>query len=251
LGGIQVEKRKTPSLANSFSFEIVAKISGKKVSGTFVFHRPTIGEKFKIECIENKRLCGLSREEVNTETYSMVHKISVLDVVTDKAPSWWNIDKIYDSKILDVVYSKYLEKVNNFKSSLNIKQEAEKLLNSSLDYWFRQKYNLSPKDPRYLDCEPWEIEMELELQTLMNDKVKSIPKQQQCPNCNAVMTDIGNICKECGEEVGHVKETYTDPDFDDYVKQVEKEGEEFNAAGGIKSFQWEEVPDEKINGKNS
>lgn len=97
--------------------------------------------------------------------------------------------------------------------------------------------------------------MELELQILENEKLESRLKQREskhyCPNCKAVIA-TGNICTECGEEVGHVKETYTDQDFDEYLKQVEKEGEEFNAAGGIKGLKWEEVPDnEKIDGKDS
>lgn len=92
-----------------------------------------------------------------------------------------------------------------------MKAEAEKILNTSLDYWFRQKFNLSPKDPRYLDCEPWEIELELELDHLMKSKLESYRRQRNilCPTCHTKLH--GNVCPNCGEEVSHVTETFVDP----------------------------------------
>jgi hypothetical protein len=123
--------------------------------------------------------------------------------------------------------------------------EAERQLNTSLDYWFRTKYNLSPKDPNFLNCEPWEIELELELDTAWQKKIEShqnLQKTQEKPKCSECGTELfGNVCLNCGHEAGHITEHYFDPDFEEYAKQIEEENEEAD----IKDIKWEPVPDDE------
>ena len=120
----------------------------------------------------------------------------------------------------------------SFRESLNLKKLAKEQL-STLDYWFRSKYKLSPKDPRYLECKPWEIELEYEIDQVLEEEVKS--RQELCPKCNGIV--VNKVCQICGMNVS--TEKYHDPDFDEYFDNIMKESEEF--FGNIK---WEEVPDE-------
>ncbi len=124
---------------------------------------------------------------------------------------------------------------------MNLKAEAERILNTTLTYWFRQKYNLSPKDPNYLNCEPWEIELDFELDQEWNRKVEShLKKNKQvktCPDCGQIFS--GYSCPSCGRDVGHSTEHFEDPNFDEYFDQVDQECKEYFTKG----LKWEEVPD--------
>lgn len=87
--------------------------------------------------------------------------------------------------------------------------------------------------------EPWQIELEFEIDKLLEEKAKELKSRQGvCLTCNVPLID--NICPECGKEVGHVTETFHDDGFEDYTKQVEKEWKEFE-----KETKWEDAPDEE------
>lgn len=116
----------------------------------------------------------------------------------------------------------------------NLKKLAEEEANS-LYYWFRQKYNLSPKDPRFLSCEDWEIELEYEIDRYLKEYAEMM--KRRCPKCGLVT--YSDKCISCNTLVP--KEAYYDPDYDDYEKKVIEENEEF-----FKQLQWTEVKDEEI-----
>ncbi len=114
----------------------------------------------------------------------------------------------------------------------NLKQLAKEEV-KSVDYWFRNKYKLSPKDPAYLDCEQWEIELDY----LTEEAERELSKVGNfCKRCGARLEDDSSVCSFCGF-TGKV-EKYSDPDFDEYFDTVEKDNE------GIEdNVSWEEVPD--------
>lgn len=86
--------------------------------------------------------------------------------------------------------------------------------------------------------------MEFELDSAWNEKIQSHLKSKEqkpkCPNCKAEIPSGTNTCLECGQEVGHTRERYFDPDFEKYAKEVEQENEEY-----LKSVKWEEVPEDE------
>lgn len=102
----------------------------------------------------------------------------------------------------------------------------------SLEYWFRNKYKLSPKDSRFLDCEPWEIELDYETEKVMEKISKQL--QTVCSKCGKV--NFGERCISCGSKI--TVEKYYDPNFEAYELDVEKENEEF-----FENLKWEEVKD--------
>ena len=121
---------------------------------------------------------------------------------------------------------------------MNLKELAKDTL-TTLDYWFRSKYNLSPKDSRYLDCEPWELALEFELEQTKNEYVRS-PLGNTCPECGKFF--LGNECSDCGHKMK--SEKYFDPDFDEYFDEVLEENEKFFST----PIKWEEIKDDDIGG---
>lgn len=125
----------------------------------------------------------------------------------------------------------------SFKESLNLKEAARnKLLNEPIEYLFRKKYNIPPKDPRFLNCETWEMELDLEMDSIYNEILES--HQKICPNCKKIV--IGKFCKDCGEEAVK-EEKYFDPDFDEAFKDIEKENEEY-----FSNQKWVDVSDKDL-----
>ena len=107
-------------------------------------------------------------------------------------------------------------------------QEAYKL-----DRWFRRKYNLSPHDPRYLETEFWEMELDYEIDSVLDEDVKLT---NFCPVCQNVI--IGNYCTTCKKTVP--TEKYYDPSFDEYFEELEAEGKGLKT--DVSSLgPWEEV----------
>lgn len=102
------------------------------------------------------------------------------------------------------------------------------------EYWFRKKYNLSPHDPRFLNCEPWEFELEYEIEQAANDEEESL--RNVCPICGSVV--YGNYCYKCKKPVP--TERYTDPDWESYAAKVEAENSAFSKELSDTSS-WEEV----------
>jgi hypothetical protein len=124
-----------------------------------------------------------------------------------------------------------------FRESLqkHLSNVAQTLLDHNLvEYLYRKKYNIPPNDPRLLDLEYWEMDLDLEMDYLFDKKLKSL--QKVCPNCK--MKYYGKNCPECGVQKGVKREYYFDPDFDEYVKKIE-------GTDPFKDVQWEEAPDEE------
>ena len=66
-----------------------------------------------------------------------------------------------------------------------------------------------------------------------------------CPRCNSII--YGNYCTRCKRPVP--TEKYYDPDFDEYMADVEKENEDFFRDVKDES-KWKEVTDETGIGDN-
>ena len=128
----------------------------------------------------------------------------------------------------------------SFRRSLNITKLAEKTI-VSLGYWFRTKYNLPPKDPRYLNMEPWELELEYEITERLEREKRRSTISHTCSNCDKVF--MGDTCPYCGAptEGSTVREYYWDPDYLDYEKAVLKENENF-----FNNLKWVDVKDDEI-----
>lgn len=118
-----------------------------------------------------------------------------------------------------------------------MKEQAKSTV-TSIEYWFRNKYKLSPKDPLFLNCEPWEIELEFEIDQLKRELAR-IPHEMLCPKCGQFFD--GNKCPVCGHRAR--VERYFDPDFEEYFNEVLRSNEQF--FGGLK---WEEIKDDGVSG---
>lgn len=104
-----------------------------------------------------------------------------------------------------------------------MKQLAKEKANS-LEYWYRRKYNLPLHDPRFLECEEWEIELEYETDKALNESLKAL--RNVCPKCGLVV--YGNFCDRCQSSIP--TEHYYDPDYEKYLEKIEK-GESFKDPG--------------------
>jgi rRNA maturation protein Nop10 len=85
-----------------------------------------------------------------------------------------------------------------------------------------------------LNCEDWELELELETDSYAEELVEKL--QTMCPRCGLMV--LGNRCKRCGANTK--VEKYFDPDFEDYEKEMEKDYQEFTNKDN-----WKEVKDIK------
>ena len=126
----------------------------------------------------------------------------------------------------------------SFKQTLN--RSLKQLANDevfSINRWFRNKYQLSPKDPAYLNCEQWEIELEYLTTELERDIGKT---GIFCKNCGALIIS-GVRCSKCGINAGVIAH-FDDPDFNEYFEKTEKDNENFIDSSSIK---WEVVQEEE------
>ena len=126
----------------------------------------------------------------------------------------------------------------SFWNGLNLKEIAQSQVNST-EYWFRRKYKLSPKDPRYLNCELWEMALELELESQTEALIRKEFESHQnlCSQCKTPLQ--GNVCPKCGNTVDRVREYYSDPDFAEYERKVEEESVNVD----ISKMKWVDVKD--------
>jgi hypothetical protein len=101
-------------LSNTHSFQIdFDSATGEKLSGTFIVHRPTMGERIQIGVIEAQLLGGLSNVDVFTS--SLAHWISYLEVVIDQAPKWWKPRELHEPEVVQAVFDKYIDYLQKFQ----------------------------------------------------------------------------------------------------------------------------------------
>jgi len=77
-----------------------------------------------------------------------------------------------------------------------------------------------------------DLELDEQAETLIRKNVES--RQNVCPTCKLPLQ--GNVCPNCGETVDRVRERYSDPDFDEYVKKVEESID-------VSKLKWEDIKD--------
>lgn len=101
-------------LANTYTFAIdFTAPSGENFKGSFIVHRPTVGERIKIGVSEARELGGLIN--VDWQTSNLARIVSTLDVVIDKAPTWWKPNDILELEVLQEVYDKYVDYLQTFQ----------------------------------------------------------------------------------------------------------------------------------------
>ena len=71
------------------------------------------------------------------------------------------------------------------------------------------------------------------MDSAFEEKLKTLKKS--CPKCKT--TYYGTVCPTCGGKTG-VREYFEDPDFEDYVEQVEADNKEV--------LKWENVSDDDV-----
>ena len=88
-----------------------------------------------------------------------------------------------------------------------------------------------------MECEPWEIELDYEMDKILDASSKHL--LNICPECGSVIH--GNFCDTCNKTVP--TERYYDPDFDSYFNQVESLGRDIPSIEETlkKPDDWEEV----------
>ena len=75
------------------------------------------------------------------------------------------------------------------KIERNLIKWAERLAITD-SFWFRQKYNLSPKSTEFLHMEPWQFRLEHEASLIASGN-----KKKECPYCNC--ETYRNYCPKC------------------------------------------------------
>jgi hypothetical protein len=84
-----------------------------------------------------------------------------------------------------------------------------------------------------------ELEFELDHQAEELIKQNTLSHQNLCPKCNQPVS--GMVCKSCGAKIASSRDTYSDPDYEEYAEKVEKENEEF-----FNKIKWEDIPDKEL-----
>ncbi len=108
-------------LVNTHTFAIDVTVpSGENFKGTFVVHRPTIGERIRIGVQEGRELQGLAN--VDFLTSNLAHILSTLELVIDTYPNWWKPRDLMDMEVLQAVYQKYVDYLQEFQGGS--KQES-------------------------------------------------------------------------------------------------------------------------------
>jgi len=112
----RVAKTENKNLSNTFTYEMkdLKMNSGETFNGTFVMHRPTIGERLRIAISEAQKLGGLS----NIDPYSsgIAHMVATLEVVVDKAPAWWKPEELRDLEVVQAVWEFYVTRLQEFQT---------------------------------------------------------------------------------------------------------------------------------------
>lgn len=99
---------------------------------------------------------------------------------------------------------------------------------ASLHYWFRNKYNLPPEDPRYLNMTDEGIALEYEM--FLATEGKSL---KECFKCNC--TTHRDSCPICETEITG------DAKVDEAFERIDK-GEDVNLDEVLRGGGWEQVP---------
>ncbi len=114
------------------------------------------------------------------------------------------------------------------KETENLQMQARKTLNSNYyRIWFRQQYNLTPNDPRYLDItdeailEDYLINQEYQKQIIENRK----DYNYYCMECNFIGNPIPgtNYCPTCRAEMMPPQADQTIAVDEDLIDTLERE----------------------------
>jgi len=109
-------------LLNTHSFTVDVTVpSGENFKGSFTVHRPTIGERIRIGVQEGRELQGLAN--VDMFTSNLAHILSTLEIVVDTYPVWWKPRDLKDMEVLQAVYEKYIDYLQEFQGGS--KQESQ------------------------------------------------------------------------------------------------------------------------------
>lgn len=92
--------------------------------GKFKFHSPTVMERMRIGVAKSQLLQGLEGH-VDVMTDNIAHMSATLAVVIDDAPTWFNLDEIYEYEVLERVYDKYFEWNSSFRKASDQSNDAE------------------------------------------------------------------------------------------------------------------------------
>ena len=100
-------------LLNTHSFQVeFVTATGQELAGTFSVHRPSIGEQIRIGVVEARELGGLSN--VDNITAMFARMLATLEVVVDTHPEWWKPRDLKDLEVMQGVYEKYVDYLQQF-----------------------------------------------------------------------------------------------------------------------------------------
>ncbi len=99
--------------SHTFRFEWVHPVTGKEYSGNFTIHRPNIRERIRIGVIEAQELGGL----LNVDSFSatLANMVATFDIIIDTSPDWFKPREIHDVEVLQGVFEKYLDYLQQFR----------------------------------------------------------------------------------------------------------------------------------------
>jgi hypothetical protein len=114
-------KVKLPKMEHSFSINVNGRETGVVYVGDFLFVRPTLGDRSKID-VMHKRLNG-DLTTLNNDTFKFNEAISYLRFSLKEFPTWWEDSgmgiNLYDSNVVVEVYNKCVEYEADFLAKLH------------------------------------------------------------------------------------------------------------------------------------
>jgi len=110
-------------LSNIHSFIVnYTNAQGQDFSGTFVVHRPTLGETMRIGVKAAQDLGGMSNVDIVSSMVAQM--IATLEIVIDTHPEWWKPRELRELEVLQIVYEKYTDYLREFQTSTKSKHQG-------------------------------------------------------------------------------------------------------------------------------
>ena len=137
------KKYSLPDMSHSFKIDVIGNESGKNWTGEFVYHRPTLGDRSRIDQMR-ARLSG-DLDSLSQEVDEFNQSISHLRFTLKKFPEWWvesnyGLD-LYDGNVISEVYNrcldyetKFLDRVNSGEpKDVEVKDEQASIVEDTAD----------------------------------------------------------------------------------------------------------------------
>lgn len=119
-----------PSMEHRFQINIVGEESKVNYAGSFIYRRPTLGEKSQVERI--KTTLGGDLANLDIQIQNLNYMLAYLRTTLQESPDWWIGSQygqnLMDFNVIDSIYSECLKFEERWKEKLNEKSEKPKFV---------------------------------------------------------------------------------------------------------------------------